>query len=289
MILISKHIIQSILSIIKIFILSKFFRVLQTKTSVKKSCVIIANGPSLTTSLVKYANQLNDHDTVCVNYFAMSEYYCIIKPKFYILAAPLFFFADNKLSRAYIDSRNQIFSNIQEKTNWNLTLMVPFIAKKSKFFTAFLHTNPKINCVYFNPTPIEGLSYVNNILFNLGLGMPRPHNILIPAIMNCIYLNYKVIYIIGADHSWLPEISVNEKNEALINQKHFYDEADSKPEQMNDLISRPRKLHEIIHKFYLTFKGYWLIKEYASSKNVRIYNASEISTIDAFERKKISE
>ncbi len=107
--------------------------------------------------------------------------------------------------------------------------------------------------------------------------------------MNCIYLNYKVIYIIGADHSWLPEISVNEKNEALINQKHFYDEADSKPEQMNDLISRPRKLHEIIHKFYLTFKGYWLIKEYASSKNVRIYNASEISTIDAFERKKISE
>jgi len=104
-----------------------------------------------------------------------------------------------------------------------------------------------------------------------------------------IYLNYKIIYIIGADHSWLPEITVNDKNEALINQKHFYDENESRPEKMQDYISRPRKLHEIIHKFYLTFKGYWIIKEYAANKNVSVYNASEISMIDAFERKEIPE
>jgi hypothetical protein len=193
------------------------------------------------------------------------------------------------MSASYVELRNQIFSNIQDKTNWDLTLMVPFLAKKSIYFTAFLERNPKINCVYFNPTPIEGLTSVNNLLFKLGLGMPRPHNILIPAIMNSIYLNYKIIYILGADHSWLPEITVNEKNEALINQKHFYDEADSKPEQMKDLISRPRRLHEIIHKFYLTFKGYWAIKKFADSKNITIFNASEISMIDAFERNTISE
>jgi hypothetical protein len=278
----------STFSIVKVCILSRFFNILKIKSPIKKSCIIIGNGPSLTESLNKYKNELSQYDLVCVNNFVVSNYYSEIKPSYYILAAPIFYLPDKKISDSYIELRNQIFSNIEEKTTWDLTLMAPFLAKKSIYFTAFLERNPKINCVYFNPTPIEGLTSVNNLLFKLGLGMPRPHNILIPAIMNCIYLNYKIIYIIGADHSWLPEITVNDKNEALINQKHFYDEADSKPEQMKDLIFRPRRLHEIIHKFYLTFKGYWAIKKFADSKNITIFNASEISMIDAFERNKLS-
>ena len=103
--------------------------------------------------------------------------------------------------------------------------------------------------------------------------------------MNCIKLKYKQIYLMGADHSWLPEISVNQENEALINHKHFYDEDVTKPQKMQDYISRPRKLHEIIHKFYLTFKGYWEIKRYADYKDVSVFNVSEYSMIDAFERK----
>jgi hypothetical protein len=46
-----------------------------------------------------------------------------------------------------------------------------------------------------------------------------------------------------------------------------------------------RKLHEILHKFYLTFKGYHEIKEYALKNNSVIYNLTEGSFIDAFERK----
>jgi hypothetical protein len=93
---------------------------------------------------------------------------------------------------------------------------------------------------------------------------------------------------VGADHSWLAEISVTENNEALVNQKHFYDGDTSKPQKMQDYIVRPRRLHEVIHKFYLSFKGYWDIKAYAEAKQIKIYNASEVSMIDAFERKKLS-
>jgi hypothetical protein len=78
---------------------------------------------------------------------------------------------------------------------------------------------------------------------------------------------------------------VNNQNEALVNQKHFYDETVSKPQKMEDYIKRPRKLHEIIHKFYLTFKGYWDIEKFSKRNNVQIYNASEHSMIDAFERR----
>jgi hypothetical protein len=77
---------------------------------------------------------------------------------------------------------------------------------------------------------------------------------------------------------------VNDKNEALVNQKHFYDENESKPLKMQDW-NRARKLHEMIHKFYLSFRGYWELKSFIEKSGVKVYNASEISMIDAFERK----
>ena len=54
---------------------------------------------------------------------------------------------------------------------------------------------------------------------------------------------------------------------------------------MQDYITRPRKLHEILRKFYLSFKGYWEINSYAEKKGVQIINSSETSMIDAFPKK----
>ena len=84
--------------------------------------------------------------------------------------------------------------------------------------------NTNITFHYFNTTPIEGLPFMSNFIFKNRLGMPRPHNVLIPSLMIGITEGYEKISVLGADHSWLAEISVNEKNEALVNQKHFYDD-----------------------------------------------------------------
>jgi hypothetical protein len=107
--------------------------------------------------------------------------------------------------------------------------------------------------------------------------------------MNCIYLKYKTIALVGADHSWLKEISVSDENVALVNQKHFYDENESKAAPMSDYQIRPRRLHEMLLKFMLSFKGYWEINEYIEGSDIHIYNCSETSMIDAFERKKLTE
>lgn len=283
------QVLQSFLSLGKILFLSKPFGILKIKNAdLEKPCLILGNGPSLNQSVEKYQSLFEKYDLVCVNNFAFSPIYTEIKPKYYIISAHIFFYEEKKLSQKYIDARNVYFDHIKNKTDWNLHLMVPFIAKKSSYFKHFLEQNKNITPIYFNSTTIEGIPFLNHFLFNRGLGSPRPHNVLIPAIINAMYMGYKEIYIVGADHSWLPEISVNDQNEALVNQKHFYDEKESKPDKMEDYIHRPRRLHEIIHKFYLSFKGYWEIKDYAKSKNVRIYNASEFSMIDAFDRKSLS-
>lgn len=280
---------QSIASILKVVLLSKFKNILFKSTQVnEKSIVILGNGPSLNNTIEKYSSQLKTNELLCVNNFVLTDHFLEFKPKYYVIVAPILFLPEDKLPQNYLEIRDNCFKAIYAKTTWSMNLMLPFVAKKSSFIKNLAAKNPNVKLSYFNTTPIEGFSTISHFFYMRGLGMPRPHNVLIPSIMNSIFLGFKQVYIVGADHSWLNEITVNSKNEALVNQKHFYDENESKPEVMADYITRPRRLHEMIYKFYLSFRGYWDILEYSKSKNVKIYNASEHSMIDAFERKKLS-
>jgi hypothetical protein len=251
--------------------------------------VILGNGPSFKGTIYKYENLLAKMETLGVNNMANTENFQRLKPIYYVLAAKTYFQADEDISEIYIEMNNATYNALEKKVDWQMTLFVPILAKKSTRMHDLISKNKFISVVYYNPTPIEGLKLINNFLFGLRLGMPRPHNVIIPSLMNLIWSGYKEIYIVGADHSWLAEISVNENNEALVHQKHFYDENESKPLKMEDRISSVRKLHEIVEKFYLSFRGYWELLPFAQKKGVKIYNASEISMIDAFERKKLEE
>lgn len=285
-----KNLVLTIISIIKVALLSKKRGILAIpEEDIPKTCVILGNGPSLNETFIKHRTLLESMNLMAVNSYATTSEYLNLKPKYYILNAPILFKPTHQLSALYTQLRNDILSNIAQKTNWKMYLFVPFVAKKSSYFKEILAQNSNIKPVYYNTTGVEGMANISAFFFNRGWGMPRPHNVIIPAIMTLIKINTKDIYIVGADHSWLSEISVNDKNEALVNQKHFYDENKTRPEKMEDYISRPRRLHEIIHKFYLSFKGYWEIKNYSSKKNVNIYNCSEVSMIDAFERRKLSD
>ena len=276
------------MSLVKVVFLSRWFGALRYTTQ-KRSVIILGNGPSFSVSVRKYHKQLLKHDLVCVNSFANTEYYSQLQPRFYVLQAPILFATNAKSSDFYINYRNELYTNIAEQTSWELQIVVPFRAKKSAEFLKLLARNNNIKPVYFNDTAIEGFEWFTTLLFRLKLGTPRPHNVLIPTIMTSIGMGFKNIYLIGADHSWLSEISVNDQNEALVNQKHFYDENASQPQKMQDYINRPRRLHEIIDKFYLTFRGYWEIKAFAEQKKVTIINCSETSMIDAFDRHALDE
>ena len=152
-----------------------------------------------------------------------------------------------------------------------------------------LATKKNISIVYFNKTPVEGLQSFRNILFKLNLGLPRPYNVLIPSLIKALNLGYKELYVIGADHSWLEELRVNDKNEALLNQKHFYDYQTSKFEPMYHAKRGGKRVHEILYKLMKAFEGYFYIREYAESLGSQIYNATPNSYIDAFERRSLNQ
>ncbi len=277
-------------SCIRILLQSTFSNILAIKFNQKEVCLILGNGPSLKQTIDTYPSEtLQQFDLMAVNQFGDTDYFSVLKPKFYLLNAVTYFQEETALSPLYQNLRKELYKSLSEKITWDMYLIVPFRAKKSSNFKDLLNSNPHIHAVYFNQTPGEGFTCFTNFVFNRAWAMPRPHNVLIPGIMHAIHLNYKTIAIVGADHSWLGEISVNDNNEALVHQKHYYDEQTSRPEKVQDYITRPRKLHEILHKFYLSFKGYWDIDTYSKKRNVNIYNCSEVSMIDAFERKSLSE
>lgn len=281
--------IQTKLSALRILLQSNFIGIIKHESQTKP-LLILGNGPSLNDTLSNNpAATLQGFDLMAVNAAACSEQFSALQPKLYILNAVTYFQNDSELSPFYIQAKNDLFEALKEKTRWNMTLLVPFRAKKSIDFQMLITSNRNLNVSYFNQTPVEGLNFWSHRWYNLGWGMPRPHNVLIPGIMVGIRLGYKTIGIVGADHSWLADLSVNEKNEALLRHVHYYATDGTQPMKVEDRIDRPRKLHEIIHKFYLSFKGYWQIKTYAKAKHVSIINASSTSMIDAFDRKTLGQ
>ncbi len=249
------------------------------------TCLILGNGPSLNTSLAQAAGLLKQANLFCVNAFALSDLYTKLQPHYYILAAPEYWL--HNVLDIYIKNRRETFEAIIEKTTWPLTILAAAEAQKYPEFAQLLLQNKHIKICYFNTTPIEGFTSACHFFYQKAWGMPRPHNVLIPALMLSLAMGYKQIYLLGADHSWLPEICVNDRNEVLVHQKHFYDDQQSKADRMYYGGRRPRRLYEVLEKFYLTFRAYFDIELYARSQNAIIYNATPNSFIDAFERKKL--
>jgi len=276
---------KTILSVVKLLVMTRFVNRFKYDKPLDKSCVILANGPSLNELINKHKTFLNSKELFGVNHFVSTPYFEELKPTHYVLQAPEFFTFD--VHESYLESNKLLFQSLKEKTDWSMNLYVPFLARKTQHWKKILAQNKNIILRYYNTTPIEGFSGFQNFCFKLGFGMPRPHNVLIPSLMIALNSGFKEIMLWGADHSWLPEITVDSQNKVMIAQKHFYDEKEAKPAVMRKLGKGERRLHEVLQKFVYSFAGYFDLRDYAESIHVKIINQTPGSYIDAFERQNL--
>lgn len=89
--------------------------------------------------------------------------------------------------------------------------------------------------------------------------------------------NYKKIFILGAEHDWIKNIEVNDKNQLILNDLHFYDGENNKRILEFNMIDEYRSL-------YLLYKEYMKIKQFSEYMNCKIYNATNGGLLDIFER-----
>lgn len=265
---------NSIKSLIKLALKSHNCKISAVGNS-DSSIIIMGNGPSLNDTIANHRDKLLSTPTLAVNFAANAPEFRELKPRFYVLADPHFFTAtDNANIVKLIES----LSNI----DWEMTLFMPFEARNSKFSL----TNHYVKIEYFNFLAVEGYDWLENWAYKSGRGMPRPRNVLIPSIMIAMKMGFGSIFITGADHSWTKTLSVNDKNEVVSIQPHFYKEDTNEEKRIRvDYLKYP--LHQIIYSFYVAFSAYHKISRYARHRGVNIYNATPQSFIDAFPRRSL--
>lgn len=270
---------QTFLSIVKIVIQSKWSTRLPESFSNNEELVILANGPSLNKTIEESGAFIRNKTQLVVNFCASSPMFEQLRPELYLIADPLFWIVPEK--------REQLFCTMAEKTTWDMSFFMPARAYKNKDWQPLLATNHHIRVYTYNTTPIEGFQGFCNAVFRKGLGVPRPHNVLIPSIAVSLRMPFKKIYLAGADHSWLPEIIVTENNEVLMHQKHFYDQKTSKAASVQKEDLNSARLYTILYHMYVAFKSYFVLEDYSKRLKKEIINITPGSYIDAFKRMKI--
>lgn len=265
---------QTIKGIAKILLLSR--RCTVQRLPRQHPLIILANGPSLNDTLQNHSQTLQQADLLAVNFGAISPHFHVLRPKYYVLADPLFF-SENVTS----DNMEKL-RRAMAAVCWPIILFVP-TRTKNRSILPEIRNNPNIAIQRFNAVGVEGFGWFRNLAYRLNLGMPRPRNVLIPSIMCGMAAGYSKIIITGADHSWMQTIAVDDQNRIVSVQPHFYKDTATEQQRVNTEYAGYR-LHQIVYSFYIAFRAYHLIAEYARHRGIQILNATPQSFIDAFPR-----
>lgn len=238
--------------------------------------IVMGNGPSLNQAIEDKLDILKSNPAMAVNFAANAPVFRDIRPRYCVLADPYFF------SGADDANLRKLWAELA-RIDWPCTLYVP--AGVRKRVKALLKTD-MVAVEGFNAVGADGFESINHFLYRRGLAMPRPRNVLIPALMLAIQAGFREIDIVGADHSWMKTLSVTEDNEVVSVQEHFYaDNCEEKARVRHEY--RGYFLHQIVESFAVAFRSYIDIRRYADSVGVKIYNCTPGSFIDAFPRREL--
>lgn len=241
----------------------------------ERGLVVMGNGPSLRKTIDSRGEWLAEHDLMSVNFAANATDFRDLKPSCHILADGHFF-----EGAATDPNVAKLWENLG-KVDWNMRLYVPW--KYGREAWRLLGKHGFVTTEVFNLTPGEGFPGVLYPLFDAGLAMPRPRNVLVPAIMTAIRDGYRKIYLAGADHSWTKTLDVDSENFVVSVQPHFYKDNEEEHRRVRKAYAGLR-LHDVLGSMTVAFRSYWEISGYAKSRGVEIVNSTPGSMIDAFPR-----
>lgn len=271
---------QSLSSLIRVACLSRPVSK-PIQVAADKELVILGNGPSLRTLLDKEPEFRVGRDLMAVNFFAITPEFTVLKPEHYILADPHFFNLDGKDSNVA-----SLWENLLSSSH-AMTLHIPANMRRHPSVKKFVTGGNGRNLLCFNMTPGEGFKRVRNVLYSHKLAMPRPRNVMIPAIMEAIASGYKKIYLAGADHTWSRTLSVDESNRVVSVQPHFYKDGAEEQRRVYSEYAGYH-LHDILKSLYIAFSSYHLIADFIKERDIAIINITPGSFIDAFPRGTLS-
>ncbi|MBQ2374756.1 MAG: hypothetical protein II299_06575 [Alistipes sp.] len=245
---------------------------------------ILGNGPSLKHQLPQLIKQKEweQADMMAVNFFALSEEFYTVKPKYYVLSDPMFFRKAGSSERIVA-----LYNALATKVNWAMTLYVQYYNPEKFDYATAIGNNPNIRIVPFHSTVFHGFRSVEFWCYRHGLGAGNWGTVVQNGILAAIQIGYKTIELYGVDHTLLDGLTVNDDNRLCRIESHYYDTtpANAKPMYYNATKPpRPYTMSEYLAETAELFRGHEVLRDFASSQGVEIINRTSGSLIDAYKR-----
>lgn len=252
----------------------------------KNRMVVIGTGPSLNKTLEQYMPQLLQSDCVMVNFSANTPLFEQLKPAYYVMMDPGWIKREKDLKEPIHACVNAIVT----RTMWPMKLILPYHLHSWWAVDEF-KKNENIT-VFFDGGewhPLQGKRLYEALDENRV--SPPTNTVLTYCIYMSLYWGYEETYLVGADTSFLKDIYVGQKDNVLYTiDTHYYDNNGVCPEPTDpDFKGHPYglKMEKFLEMCQGMFCEYNLMAQYAKWKGLKVYNASEYSMIDCFERKKL--
>lgn len=244
----------------------------------KDTIIIMGNGPSLRDAMENDMDTLMTFPRLAVNLSALAPEFRSLRPQYYILADIAFFL---KEKTGKVPALWEALASV----DWPMTLFLPATARR---MPEVKRLPDNISVKFYNLTPAEGWRWLMHPIYDSGLAMPRPRNVLIPSIMAAMREGFRRVALIGADHNWSKTLWVTERNCVVSVQPHFYKDDDKELRRAEEIFKNVR-LHEVYENYAIAFKSYHTLKAYTDRRGVEIINTTPGSFIDAFPRMKLSD
>lgn len=251
-----------------------------------KSLCVIGNGPSLKDTFENYLDILKSMDCIVVNQFSTTSYFTQLKPSAYLVVDGAYFHDPDSLPQNLADLVRNVARSIQDNLDWDMVIYLPFNAYNSYYYKTIIE-NKFVKVIFFNNSgwnyalPCSTFLYKlwnRNLIGHLG------QTVLNTCIGLGIEMRYSNIYVVGADSSWHELYWMDQAtNQLYIVDKHFYG-GKKTPVFMDSEHKHQSKIHEELGCVSRALKSYWELSEYAKYNQIKVFNASSYSWIDAFER-----
>ena len=237
---------------------------------------ILGNGPTFT-QIEEHLSELRDVDFCAVNLSVNTEIFFRIKPRMFVIVDMIFWQQPEK------EGIKECWENIR-KIDWDITICIPFNFPNSMKRTFEKNNFVKV-CRYSNNAWEPELRKAKKLkmwLYKRGWVSPNGSNVSIGAIYSAILNGYKEINLLGLEHSWMKDIRVNDKNEVVLIDRHYYGDVEH---VWLDYEGNPIKLIDFLSSQLVTFTGHLNLKNFADYLgDVKIINRTKDSYIDAYER-----
>lgn len=249
--------------------------------------IVIGNGPSMNETIKNNLEILQHSECVMVNFAANTELYEQIKPSVYLLVDPVWYSEDEHKQQLTKSCINAITS----KTEWSVCIVMPRCAIGCYAVERF-KKNSNLQVLFYEDGWVKPIGMTQFEAWDKNMIAPPAQTVLNTAVWLSIYWGYKETYLVGADTSWHTELKMDQDTNVLYTiDTHFYDNKEVYGDFYDDKQNRRpigSKLHEELFAEATALKEYCELRKYADWKGVKVYNASEYSWIDAFERKKLN-